>query len=79
MNGGFGLVLDGTKEADERAKLMLGWDVANGVSRRCWAGSAKAEETICRAMDEDDNLKVTLPNHVEDDALLERAFDSLQD
>ena len=58
MNGGFGLVLDGSSDADERARLMLGWDVANGVSRRCWSGNAKAEETICRAMQDDEKLKV---------------------
>jgi len=74
MNGGFGLVLDGSSDADERARLMLGWDVANGVSRRCWSGNAKAEETICRAMQDDEKLKVTLPNHVEDEGILERAF-----
>merc|ERR1712038_464371 len=74
MNGGFGLVLDGSSDADERARLMLGWDVNNGVSRRCWSGNTKAEETICRAMQEDEKLKVTLPNHVEDEGILERAF-----
>ncbi|ESO09525.1 hypothetical protein HELRODRAFT_73656 [Helobdella robusta] len=61
MNGGFGLVLDGTKDASERARDMLTWDVANGVSRRSWSGSEKALRTIKRAMEKNDHLLVTLP------------------
>ncbi|XP_070559214.1 urocanate hydratase-like [Ptychodera flava] len=76
MNGGFGLVLDGSEEAGERAKLMLGWDVSNGVARRSWSGNANAKETICRAMEENSKLKVTVPHQVEDDSLLERALQS---
>ena len=43
MNGGFGLVLDGTVEAGRRAACMLGWDVSNGVTRRAWAGNSNAD------------------------------------
>uniref|UniRef100_A0A8V5HFP3 urocanate hydratase n=1 Tax=Melopsittacus undulatus TaxID=13146 RepID=A0A8V5HFP3_MELUD len=64
INGGFGLVLDGSKEAEERAKMMLSWDVSNGVARRCWSGNDYAYETICQAMKENATLKVTLPHKV---------------
>ncbi|ELU11580.1 hypothetical protein CAPTEDRAFT_160266 [Capitella teleta] len=74
INGGFGLVLDGSNDASDRAKSMLAWDVSNGVARRSWSGNAKAEETICRAMKEDDRLKVTIPHHVEDPGLLDRVL-----
>ncbi|XP_055503899.1 urocanate hydratase isoform X1 [Leucoraja erinacea] len=74
INGGFGLVLDGSAEAEERAKMMLGWDVSNGVTRRCWSGSDKAYETICRTMSENRGLRVTLPHRVEDEGILDRAL-----
>ncbi|KAK3101952.1 hypothetical protein FSP39_007584 [Pinctada imbricata] len=74
INGGFGLVLNGSEDAGERVKRMLSWDVSNGVARRCWAGNNKAEETICRTMDENPKLKVTLPYHVDDDDVLDRAL-----
>ncbi|KAJ7423883.1 Urocanate hydratase [Pitangus sulphuratus] len=73
INGGFGLVLDGSKEAEERAKMMLSWDVSNGVARRCWSGNAFAYETICQAMKENDTLRVTLPHKVVDENILEQA------
>ncbi len=44
------------------------------VARRCWSGSGKAEETICRAMQENEKLRVTLPNHVQDSSILDSAF-----
>ncbi|MDO6596081.1 urocanate hydratase [Oceanihabitans sp. 2_MG-2023] len=69
INGGFGMVLDGTIEASKRLKTMLFWDVNNGISRRSWARNSGAEFAIKRAMEIEPNLKVTLPNHV-DDALL---------
>ena len=69
INGGFGMVLDGTTEASKRLKTMLFWDVNNGISRRSWARNTGAEFAIKRAMEVEPNLKVTLPNHV-DDALL---------
>ncbi|KAL3853393.1 hypothetical protein ACJMK2_016936 [Sinanodonta woodiana] len=74
INGGFGLVLDGTKEAEDRARRMLSWDVSNGVARRCWAGNDKAEETICRIMDSNPMLRVTIPHHVNNEGILDRAL-----
>lgn len=74
INGGFGLVLDGSEEAASRAKCMLAWDVSNGVSRRCWAGNENARLALQRTMDAEPNLKVTMPNKIEDDSLLERAL-----
>ncbi|XP_068763452.1 urocanate hydratase isoform X2 [Struthio camelus] len=74
INGGFGLVLDGSAEAEERAKMMLSWDVSNGVARRCWSGNDYAYETICQAMKENVTLKVTLPHKVADESILEQAL-----
>ncbi|XP_065605421.1 urocanate hydratase isoform X2 [Cyrtonyx montezumae] len=76
INGGFGLVLDGSKEAEERAKMMLSWDVSNGVARRCWSGNDYAYETICQAMKDNTALKVTLPHKVVDENMLEQALES---
>ncbi|WP_179319139.1 urocanate hydratase [Winogradskyella helgolandensis] len=66
INGGFGMVLDGTKEASKRLKQMLFWDVNNGISRRSWARNEGAVFAIKRAMEIEPNLKVTLPNFVDD-------------
>ncbi|XP_043934539.1 urocanate hydratase [Protopterus annectens] len=74
INGGFGMVLDGSEEAEKRAKMMLSWDVANGVARRCWSGNTRAYETICRTMTENSGLRVTLPFEVQDDSVLDRAL-----
>ncbi len=76
MNGGFGLVLDGGADAARRARAMLDWDVSNGVARRAWSGSEGAGRTIRRAMAarEDGGLVVTVPNHVEDETVLEEAL-----
>ncbi|MEM6718402.1 MAG: urocanate hydratase [Bacteroidota bacterium] len=70
INGGFGMVLDGSKEASRRLHSMLFWDVNNGIARRSWARNEEAIFAIKRAMEVEPNLKVTLPNIV-DDALLE--------
>lgn len=69
MNGGFGLVLDGTSDAERRAKQMLHWDVNNGISRRSWARNKEANFAIKRAMEAEPLLKVTMPNEVEDGIL----------
>ncbi|APG65113.1 urocanate hydratase [Tenacibaculum todarodis] len=69
INGGFGMLLDGSKEASKRLKSMLFWDVNNGISRRSWARNSEAVFAIKRAMKSEKKLKVTLPNFV-DDALL---------
>ena len=69
INGGFGLLLDGTKEAEQRLSSMLFWDVNNGISRRSWARNEGAMEAIERAMHAEPLLKVTLPNLVDDSLL----------
>lgn len=69
INGGFGMVLDGTKEASKRLASMLFWDVNNGISRRSWARNDGAIFAIKRAMETQPLLKVTLPNTVEDHLL----------
>jgi len=66
INGGFGMVLDGTKDAERRLKSMLYWDVNNGIARRSWARNDKAIFAIKRAMEAEPNLKVTIPNTVDD-------------
>ena len=65
INGGFGMVLDGTKEAERKLKSMLFWDVNNGIARRNWARNDGAIFAIKRAMEHEPNLKVTLPNFVD--------------
>jgi urocanate hydratase len=66
INGGFGMVIDGTPEASKRLKNMLFWDVNNGVARRNWARNEGAIFAIKRAMETEPLLKVTLPNLVDD-------------
>lgn len=66
INGGFGMLLDGSAEADRRLKSMLFWDVNNGISRRSWARNEGAVFAIKRAMEVEPNLKVTLPNFVDE-------------
>lgn len=69
MNGGFGLVLDGSADADRKLEQMLFWDVNNGIARRSWARNEEALFAIKREMARTPNLKVTLPNLVDDNAL----------
>tara|TARA_R110002012_G_scaffold321400_1_gene549000 strand:+ start:4729 stop:6723 length:1995 start_codon:yes stop_codon:yes gene_type:complete len=71
INGGFGMVLDGSNDAERRLKSMLFWDVNNGISRRSWARNDEAIFAIKRAMKAEPNLKVTIPNLVND-----KLFDS---
>ncbi|WP_295982174.1 urocanate hydratase [uncultured Algibacter sp.] len=73
INGGFGMLLDGTAEAEKRIKNMLFYDVNNGISRRSWARNEGAIFAIKREMERTPNLKVTVPNLV-DDVLLEDLF-----
>lgn len=70
INGGFGMMLDGSDDSDRRLKSMLFWDVNNGISRRSWARNEPAIFAIKRAMEIEPRLKVTLPNLV-DDALID--------
>ena len=69
INGGFGMLLDGSDDADRRLKSMLFWDVNNGISRRSWARNEGAIFAIKRAMEVEPNLKVTLPNMVDENLL----------
>jgi urocanate hydratase len=73
INGGFGMLLDGSADADRNLKMMLHWDVNNGIARRNWARNENAIFAIKRAMEIEPNLKVTLPNLV-DDQLLDGIF-----
>ena len=66
INGGFGMLLDGSDDADRCLKSMLFWDVNNGISRRSWARNEGAVFAIKRAMEAEPNLKVTLPNFVDE-------------
>jgi len=66
INGGFGMLLDGSKKSTKRIESMLFWDVNNGISRRSWARNNEAIFAIKRAMESEKNLKVTLPNMVDD-------------
>lgn len=75
INGGFGMVLDGSKEASRKLKSMLFYDVNNGISRRSWARNKEALFAIKREMERTPNLKVTLPNLVESD-ILDHLFDA---
>jgi len=70
INGGFGMVLDGSDASRRRLKSMLFWDVNNGISRRSWARNEGAVFAIKRAMETQPLLKVTIPNYV-DDSILE--------
>ncbi len=70
INGGFGMLLDGSSDAERRLKSMLHWDVNNGISRRNWARNEGAIFAIKRAMEIEPNLKVTVPELV-DDAILD--------
>lgn len=73
MNGGFGMVLDGTPASDKRLQSMLHWDVNNGVARRSWAGNEGAVSAIKRAMEINEELQVTIP-HKASDTLLDGLF-----
>ena len=69
INGGFGLVLDGSAAANRRLQAMLYWDVNNGIARRAWARNTEAEFTAKEAMKVNKNLKITMAFHVKDDIL----------
>lgn len=73
INGGFGMVIDGSEESDRRIKAMLHWDVNNGIARRSWARNEGAIFAIKREMERTPLLKVTLPN-IADDDLVESCF-----
>lgn len=66
VNGGFGMLIDGSADAERRLTSMLHWDVNNGIARRSWARNEGAEWAIQRAMQQEPLLKVTLPAHADD-------------
>lgn len=69
INGGFGMTLDGSADADRRLKMMLLWDVNNGIARRSWARNDGAIFAIQREMERTPLLKVTIPNIADDDII----------
>ncbi len=73
INGGFGMVLDGTDEAEKRLQMMLHWDVNNGIARRSWARNKGAISAIKREMERTPNLQVTLPN-IADEELIDQSI-----
>ena len=74
-NGGFGMLIDGSEDCKAKIQSMISWDVNNGISRRSWARNKAANWAITRAMRNDTNLDVTMPNEV-DDSLINDIFDS---
>ena len=69
INGGFGMLIDGSEESETKLLSMLHWDVNNGIARRSWARNKEAIFTAKRAMEQNKNLKITIPNLVDDDLL----------
>ena len=74
INGGFGMLIDGSEKSSKHIKQMLHWDVNNGIARRSWARNENANFAIERAMEKEPLLKVTMPQKVEDDLLLKLDF-----
>ena len=77
INGGFGMTLDGSEDADRRLKQMLHWDVNNGIARRSWARNESAVFAIKRAMQENPNLVITLPN-LTDEKMMDWLFEEME-
>ena len=73
INGGFGMVIDGSEDADRHISEMLLWDVNNGIARRSWARNTGAIDTIKREMERTAGLKVTLPN-IADEEIIKNAL-----
>ena len=69
MNGGFGMVIDGSADSDRHIQEMLLWDVNNGIARRSWARNEGAMNAIKREMERTPSLKVTLPNIADEDMI----------
>jgi urocanate hydratase len=69
INGGFGMLIDGSSDAERNIKMMLHWDVNNGIARRNWARNENSTFAIQRAMEAEPLLKVTMPNLVDDQTL----------
>jgi urocanate hydratase len=69
INGGFGMLIDGSSDAERNIQMMLHWDVNNGIARRNWARNENATFAIQRAMEAEPLLKVTMPNLVDDQTI----------
>ena len=76
INGGFGMVLDGTPESEQRLRSMLFWDVNNGIARRSWARNEEAMFTARRAMESEPGLQITMP-YLAEEEVVERALRKL--
>ena len=74
INGGFGMVVDGSEQADRNIREMLFWDVNNGITRRAWARNQGSIDAIRREMNRTPDLQVTLPNFVDDDIINSASF-----
>ena len=77
INGGFGMMIDGSEQSRNNIESMLHWDVNNGIARRSWARNDEAIFAIKRAMEQNKKLKVTLPNIAKDD-VLRSAMDAIK-
>eukprot|EP01114_Cavostelium_apophysatum_P015656 TRINITY_DN4313_c0_g1_i1.p1 TRINITY_DN4313_c0_g1~~TRINITY_DN4313_c0_g1_i1.p1 ORF type:complete len:696 (-),score=166.13 TRINITY_DN4313_c0_g1_i1:1-2088(-) len=77
INGGFGMVLDGSEDAQRRLEMMLKWDVLNGVSRRAWSKNQNALDTIRDAMRDDPKLLITIPN-IADEQVINKALQEVK-
>jgi urocanate hydratase len=71
MNGGFGMVIDGSADSDRHIQSMLLWDVNNGIARRSWARNEGAMNAIKREMERTPGLKVTIPNIADEQMIKE--------
>jgi urocanate hydratase len=76
INGGFGMVLDGSSDAEEKLRMMLHWDVNNGIARRSWARNKEAIFALKREMDRTPGLKVTIP-YIADDEMIDEVMNGL--
>jgi len=78
MNGGFGMLLDGSESCEQRLQSMLHWDVNNGVARRAWARNDGANFAIKRAMEAEPKLSITLPEYADDETIFNALTDGEQ-
>jgi len=76
INGGFGMVLDGSPETERKLSMMLYWDVNNGIARRSWAGNDGALFALEREMKRTPGLEITVPYHA-DDNVIDEALDAV--
>ena len=76
INGGFGMVIDGSADSDRHITRMLFWDVNNGIARRSWARNKGAEHAILREMERTPELTVTVANHT-DENIVRKAIEEL--